>query len=95
MPYVLVVRHKVEDYAKWKTAFDEGIAMRKAGGEKSYQILHTNDDPNDLMLLFEWDNLDNARKFMQSEELRAVMQRAGVSKDVDISFLEEVEKGSV
>lgn len=95
MPYVLVVRHKVEDYAKWKTAFDEGIAMRKAGGEKSYQILHTNDDPNDLVLLFEWDNLDNARKFMQSEELRAVMQRAGVSKDVDISFLEEVEKGSV
>jgi len=95
MPYVLVVRHKVEDYAKWKTAFDEGIAMRKAGGEKSYQIFHTNDDSNDLVLLFEWDNLDNARKFMQSEELREVMQRAGVSKEVDISFLEEVEKGSV
>jgi len=95
MPYVLVIRHKVEDYARWKTAFDEGIAMRKAGGEKSYRIFHTDDDPNNLVLLFEWDNLDNARKYLKSEILREAMQQAGVSKEVDISLLEEVEKESV
>jgi len=94
MPYMLA-RHKVEDYAKWKSGFDKAVAMRKAGGEKSYQIFHTAEDPNDLVLLFEWDNLDNARKYMQSEELREAMQRGGVVGQPDICFLEEVEKGSL
>ena len=70
MSYILVTRHKVEDYARWKSAFDGDTEMRKGAGEKSYQIFHTDDDPNNLAILFEWDNLDNARKFMQSEELR-------------------------
>lgn len=95
MPYMLTVQHKVEDYAKFKSAFEEGIAMRKAGGEKSYQIFHTADDPNDLVLLFEWDNLDNVRKYAQSRKLREAMQQAGVSSKPEMYFLEEVEKGSV
>ena len=31
MTYVLVI-HKVEDYAKWKTVYDEDGATRKAKG---------------------------------------------------------------
>jgi len=97
MPYGLQVRLKVEDYAKWKSDFDreDTIAMRKAGGEKSYQIFRTIDDPNTLVLLFEWDSLDNLQKYSQSEELRGLMQRSGVADPGDGYFLEELEKGSV
>ncbi len=95
MPYILVTRHKVEDFAKWKAEFDGDTEMRKGAGEKSYQIFRTDDDPNSLAILFEWDNLDNARKFMQSEELREKMQQAGIIGQPDIYFLEEVGKGSI
>jgi len=54
--------------------FVGAVAMRKAGGEKSYQIFHTVEDPNNLVVLFEWDSLDNARKYLDSEELQAAMQ---------------------
>lgn len=94
MPFVLITLHKVEDYAKWKTEFDSDIDMRKEAGEKSYQIFHTDDDPNNLAILFEWDSLDNARKFMESNELREKMQKGGVIGEPEIRFLEEVEKGS-
>ncbi len=90
----MLVRHKVKDYVRWKSVLDGSIAMRKAGGEKSYQIFRTADDPNNLVVLFGWDNLDNARKFAQSEELREGMQEAGIADQPDIYFLDEVEKAS-
>lgn len=97
MPYGLQVRLKVEDYARWKSEFDgeDTIAMRKAGGEKSYQIFRTVDDPNTLVLLFEWDSLDNLQKYSQSEELRGLMQRSSVTDPGDGYFLEELDKGSL
>lgn len=43
------------------------------------------------MILFEWDSLEKARKFAQSEDLRKTMQRAGVIDKPDLYFLDEVE----
>ena len=60
----LLIRHKTRDYATWKAAFDAFNETRRASGEKSYQIFHPDDDPNNLWLLFEWDNLENARAFI-------------------------------
>jgi heme-degrading monooxygenase HmoA len=96
MPYTASIL-KVEDFGRWESSFDreDSIAARKAAGEKSYQIFQTVDDPNNLVLLFEWDNLDNARKFVQSEKLRELMQQAGVIGKPDSYFLGEVEKGSM
>ena len=94
MPYMLV-QHKVDDYAKWKSVFDDFAVTRKAHGEKSHQIFRSDDDPSGLTLLFEWDSLDNARKFAQSETLREAMKKAGVIEKPHIYFLEEVEKGTV
>ena len=94
MPY-LFVRHKVEDYARWKSAFDDFTATRKAAGEKSYQLCRIVDDPNNIVVMNEWDNVDNLRKFMQSPELQEAMQRAGVSEQPEIHILEEIEKGSI
>jgi heme-degrading monooxygenase HmoA len=94
VPFVLITLHKVEDYAKWKTEFDSGMDMRKEAGEKSYQVFHIDDDSNNLAILFEWDNLDNARKFMESNKLREKMQKGGVIGEPEIRFLEEAEKGS-
>ena len=88
MPYMLV-QHQVEDFAKWKTVFDSALDMRRAGGEKSAQILHDADDVNSLTLLFEWDSLENAQQYAQNPDLKAAMQEAGVTSPPNISFLTE------
>jgi hypothetical protein len=44
------------------------------------------------VILLEWDDLENARQFAQSEDLREIMQRYGVVGQPDIYFLEEVEQ---
>ncbi len=85
----VVARHKVADYAKWKQAIEGAVAMRKAGGEQSIRIFRTVDDPNNLLLLMEWDSLGNSQKYLQSEDLQKAMQDAGVVDQPDIYILEE------
>ena len=90
MSYV-IYRVKVADYARWKPIFDADGANREAGGSQGGQLFRSASDPNELVVLFEWD-LEKARQFSQSEELRAKMQEAGVLGPPDIYFLEEIEQ---
>ena len=94
MAYVFV-NHKVANYKPWKSTFDAFIETRRAGGEKSFDIFQPENDPNNLFLMFEWDSLDKARKFMSSEELKNTMKKAGVTGEPHIHFLNELDKGVV
>ena len=91
----LFVQYKVKDYTAWKAAFDALIETRRAGGEKSYQIFHPDDDPNNLLLFFEWDSLANARTFMANPDVQEVMGAAGVIEAPEAYFLERYDQGKV
>jgi len=90
MSYVLV-KLEVADYDRWKPIFDADGANRQAGGSKGGQLFRSADDPNEVIMLLEWD-LEQARQYSQSEELRARMQEAGVLGPPDFYFLEEIEQ---
>ena len=89
----MFVRHSVQDYEVWKSVFDSVSDLRRSSGEESYQILREDNGSDGLVALFQWDNLDNARKYASSPELREAMQRAGVQGKPDILFLEEAARG--
>ena len=94
MPFMLV-RHKVKNYDKWKPVFDEHAAARKAGGSRGGRLFRSADNPNEIVIMFEWESLEKARKFVQSEDLRKAMEQAGVIDKPDIYFLDEIEQVSV
>lgn len=91
----VVVKHKVKDYSAWKSVFDNFKDVRKKGGEKSYQIYQPEDDPNNLILHFEWDTRDRAKSFMQSEELKSAMKNAGVTEAPEVYFTELAAEGKL
>jgi len=91
----LLIRHKVEDYSAWKKVFDGFIDTRRTSGEKSYQLFHPDDDPNNLVALFEWDTLNNAKKFVNGQELKEAMGNAGVVEQPEVYFLEEYANDKV
>jgi len=86
MPYVLV-RHKVTDWDGWKPVYDEHAPARAAAGLKEEHLFRNADNPHEIILLFSADNLDKARRFAESADLRDAMQRAGVMDQPDIYFL--------
>jgi heme-degrading monooxygenase HmoA len=87
-----LVMHTVEDYKKWKVAFDGDAANRKAGGGKGGTLFRNADNPNNIVILWEWESAEKARAFAQSPALRETMQRAGVVGMPTMIFLDEVEK---
>ncbi len=89
----MFVRHSVQDYDAWKSVFDSVGDLRRRNGEKSYQILREGNGSSNLIALFEWDNLDNARRYAASPELKEAMERAGVTSKPEILFLEEAARG--
>jgi quinol monooxygenase YgiN len=90
----IVIRHKVQDYLAWKSAFDNFHETRKTNGEKSYQIYHPEDNPDNLIILFKWDTMDNAKTFMQSEDLKSAMKEAGVLEPPEVYFTNMGEHGT-
>ena len=90
MVYV-VVDHKVEDYAKWKPAFDKHGETRKKYGSKGGTLFRISGEPNHPCILLEFDTMDNSKKFYESEDLKKVMQDAGVIGKPDVWFLDKIE----
>ena len=64
----------MEDYAKWKSLYDEDGATRKAKDSKGAQLLRNTNDSNHLVVMTEWDNLVSAKNFAESEDLAKIKQ---------------------
>jgi heme-degrading monooxygenase HmoA len=86
----LLARLKISDYARFKPVFEQISAVRKRYGSKGGVLLRDADNPNEMTVLLEWDNLENARKYVQSDELKKALQTGGVK--ANFYFLDEVEK---
>jgi quinol monooxygenase YgiN len=91
--YVLI-NHEVENYAAWKTVFDEAAGIRKAAGELSYQLLRFDHDANHIVHFSRWTSLDNARKFFESPELVEIRKKAGV-KAPEFIYLHQLESATL
>ena len=92
MPYTLAIL-EVKDYARWKAAFDAFDAARRKVGEGAFQVFRSADDPHQVIVLIEWEDLDVARAAMKREELQKVLVEAGVKMPPTILFLHETESG--
>ena len=77
MPYV-IVRNRVEDYTHWKRGWDMGAAMRRDGGVRSEQLFRNPGEPNEVLVLLEYDTMEQARAFVQSAPLQEALQGSGI-----------------
>lgn len=63
----------------------------KERGSMGGHLFRTTDEPNDLASLSEWDSVENAQAFTESEDLREAIERADVSGESELDFLEKLE----
>ncbi len=47
---LLIVRHKVKDFATWKKAFDGHAAAQKTAGLSNPRLFRSADDRNEVVL---------------------------------------------
>jgi uncharacterized protein YeaO (DUF488 family) len=87
MASFLLVRHKVRDFSEWKRGYDAHLPKRAQAGLSEKHLLRGANNSNEVILLFEAKDLNRAKAFAESADLRETMQKAGVLDKPDIYFL--------
>ena len=72
------VRHRVRDYAAWREVYDSFADVQRAGGVRAEAVYQSVDDPNDVTVTHDFDDVETARAFFSSPDLKDAMMRAGV-----------------
>ena len=87
----VLVHHQV-DYSNWRSVFDAALDFRHLGGECTCRTFRkATDNPNDHTLLFDWEDVERAKHFMSSDELRRREDaQAGVVGVPEIQYLTEM-----
>ena len=83
----MLVRSKVKDFKTWKLVYDAHLAARNEAGLTEKDPLRNADDANEIIILFEVLDLNRAKTFAASADLRERMQESGVVDKPDIYFL--------
>ncbi len=87
MTSYMLIRHKVRDFAEWKRGYDAHLPWRTEAGLAERYLLHGADDANEIVIFFQVEDLDRARAFAASDDLRETMKKVGVVGKPDIFFL--------
>jgi quinol monooxygenase YgiN len=91
MAHVLII-HEVEDFTTWKQVFDHAASIRRKAGERSYQVLKYEDNPNKIVHFSEWTSTIDAKTFFESPELVKIRETAGV-KAPEFIYLDQLASG--
>lgn len=87
MANFMLINHQVRDFNEWRTVYDSHLGKRVAAGLHEKYLLRDTDDPNRVILLFQVEDMDRARTFAASPDLRERMRQAGVLDNPAFHFL--------
>ncbi len=86
MPKVLV-HHKVEDYATWKSAFDAGASKRSEKGiTHVHEGAHVN-DPNHVYLVFDVASGSDILSHLEHNDTQDFQKQGGVIGETHVVML--------
>jgi quinol monooxygenase YgiN len=87
---MVVIHHKVKDFAAWKLAYDRHAPARKAAGLSKAHVLQALGDPNMVTVVLDFSDAGKAKAFGGSADLKNAMKAAGVVGKPVIHILNKV-----
>ena len=85
---VMRVKHKVADFAKWLAGFNAHDSMRTAAGLYKTFVGRGDEDSNLVIVFSRVNDLQKAKDFGASPNLKDAMQKSGVVGVPEISYAE-------
>lgn len=87
------VRHRVADFETWKRGFDGRAAARAQGGVIGHSVARTKDDPGEVIVFLQAENVEALRAFTGGDDLKSAMIAGGVQGAPRISFVQSLSPG--
>ena len=85
---LMLVMHKVANFAKWKANYEATDSLKNAYGLHNYVLARGVKDTNMIMVVVKMDDAAKAKEFAALPALKAAMQKGGVISAPTISYLD-------
>jgi hypothetical protein len=76
---LLAVQHPVRDYQEWRAVYDSVGELQRAGGVTAESVHQLAGEPNTVLVLHHFATVAEAEAFLANPDLRAAMERGGVT----------------
>lgn len=87
---VMAVSHTVKDFDTWKKGFDAHESMRIASGLTKMAVSRDMGNPNKVLIFLKIADLQKAKDFAASPNLKETMQKLGVTSKPEIFYVDIV-----
>jgi len=94
-PAAVVARMRVADFDTWLEEFDSHEDVRRAAGILGHHVNRAEDDPNDISLFMALSDIEKAKVFSASDDLREKMRAAGVISVPEFIYMTPVREAIV
>ena len=84
---MMVAKHKVSNFAKWKASYDQHDSLRLVNGIHSYVIGRGAQDSNMVLVAVKVDDMAKAKAFSKDPSLKQAMQKGGVTGTPSFAFV--------
>jgi len=82
----IILSHHVADFDTWLAGYDDAGELQKSGGIIGQAANRSLDDPSLVTVYHQAETFDTLRSFLDNPDLRAVMEKAGVNSEPEVTF---------
>jgi quinol monooxygenase YgiN len=87
---VIVIKHKVANYDKWRKEYDAHDSVRQVYGISHFVVGRGMDDPNTIIVIDKMNDVMKAKEFSALPSLKEAMKNAGVIGKPEFSFYDVI-----
>lgn len=95
LSHAAVIRYKVADFDKWKTAFDALADARKEAGIQGHHISRGADDPSLVRVFLPMSETEKFTQMMASDDVKKMMAEAGVEGEPEVTMTQQMDMNPV
>ena len=86
---IVILSHKVENFKKWKSIYDQDVERRTKAGLKEIVVGQKADEPNMVYMIFETNDTSKVKEMIDDPSLKEIMDEAGVISKPELIIIEE------
>ena len=76
----LIVRRKLRDYDAWRKVVSEMDGVRQKHGSRGATVYRNAKDPNDVVMVFEWDDQKRYTDYFDLPEVQKALAQTGTTE---------------
>jgi quinol monooxygenase YgiN len=81
----IIVKRKLKDYDAWKQIVSEANEVRKGYGSKGGTVYRNAREPNEVYLVFEWDDKKSYLDYFNLPEVQKALAETGTTEIIEVN----------